>query len=486
MSKYLLILTFLFASFTSFAGGVQANYYYSLFNTAEGNPYIETYIVFFGTTLKPVSQSNNQMAEAEVSMVFTQEGNVKQFNKYSIKSPLVPSGTAIPNFIDQQRISIAPGMYNLEIRIKDLHDSTSKELVFLDVINVEFRKDFIEFSGIQYLENYYPTTNQNILSKSGYDLVPYVHDFFPRTMKKLIIYLEIYHTDLILGNDSSFLLKYGIEKVSDQKFIESFSKTKKYKVQPLIAVIGDFNIDGLPSGNYNFRMDVIDKNNKVLASKRSYFQRSNPQTGISLEEPETIDKLIIENTFIEKVSSPDTLNDYLKSMMPIASDKEKGVILDVVKSTDTTMKRVIFFTFWKSRNHLEPENEWLAYKAKVQYVNKSFGTSIKKGYESDRGRVFLQYGEPNDFQKSDHEPSAYPYEIWHYYTIGNQRNKRFVFYNYMITGNDFVLLHSDVQGEIYDKNWERRLHERNNTMYNHDATNSDGHWGSKAKENFNK
>jgi GWxTD domain-containing protein len=254
----------------------------------------------------------------------------------------------------------------------------------------------------------------------------------------------------------------------------------------LIAIIGDFNIEGLPSGNYHFRLDVIDKNNKVLATKRSYFQRSNPQTGITLDNPETIDKLIIQNTFIEKVSSPDTLNDYLKCLMPIANDKEKGVLLDVIKSADTTMKMVIFFTFWKSRNHLEPENEWLTYRARVQYANKAFGSTIKKGYESDRGRVFLQYGEPNDFQKSNHEPSAYPYEIWHYYTIGNQRNKRFVFYNPMLTGNDFVLLHSDVQGEIYDKNWERRLHERNNTMYDHDATNSDSQWGSKAKENFNK
>ena len=170
MSKYLLILSFLLASYSSFSAGVQANYYYSLFNTSDGNPYIETYIVFFGSSLKGVPQDGNMMAEAEVSMVFTQEGNVKQFNKYTLKSPLVPAGSPIPNFIDQQRISIAPGMYNLEIRIKDVNDPASKELVFLDIINVEFRKDFIEFSGIQYLENYYPTTNQNILSKSGYDL----------------------------------------------------------------------------------------------------------------------------------------------------------------------------------------------------------------------------------------------------------------------------------------------------------------------------
>ena len=486
MLKYLLVLLVFLPCFQVNSANIQANYYYSLFKGADGTPNIETYIVFIGNSMKPIANGEFLQAESEVSMIFTQEGNVKQFNKYNLKSPQIKAGESIPNFLDQQRINIAPGMYNLEIRIKDVNNPDSHELVFLDVINVEFRPDFVEFSGIQYIEKYSETVSQNILSKNGYDFVPYVHDFFPNTMKKLTVYVEVYHTDMVVGNDSTFLIKFGIEKVSGQVFIESFTRVKKYKGLHIIPIIADFNIEGLPSGNYHFRIDVIDKNNKILATKRSYFQRSNPQTEISLESTENLDKLIIENTFIENISSNDTLNEYLKCIFPVANDRERGVLADVIKSNDTLMKQIVFYTFWKSRNHLETENEWLAYKAKVQYVQKSFGSSIKKGYESDRGRVFLQYGEPNDFQKSNHEPSSYPYEIWHYYTIGNQRNKRFVFYNPMISGNDYILLHSDAQGEIYDKNWERRLSERNNPMYNHDAVNSEDQWGSRTKENFDK
>lgn len=486
MIKYLILPVAFFLCTSGFAAGIQANYYYSLFRGPDGKPYLETYIVFIGSSLNTVIAEGQQMAEAEISMIFTQDGNVKQFNKYNLKSPKVKAGEAIPNFIDQQRINIEPGLYNFEIKIRDVNNPEAKELVFVDVINVGFRPDFIEFSGIQYIEKYSETVSQNILSKNGYDLIPYVHDFFPNTMNRLTVYVEIYNTDKVLSADSVFLVKYGIEKVSGQQFIESYTKVKKNAIKPMLAILGDFNIDGLPSGNYHFRIDVVDKNNNIITTKRSYFQRSNPQTGVDIVNFDKLDKMVIDNTFIEEITSSDTLNDYLKCLLPVANDREKGVILDAVKNTDTTMKQVIFYTFWKSRNYLEVENEWLAYKEKVAYVNKAYGSSIKKGYESDRGRVFLQYGEPNNVQKSDFEPSAYPYEIWHYYVIGNQRDKRFVFYNPMLVGDDYQLLHSDAQGEIYDKNWERRLHERNNTMYNPDATNSDEQWGSKAIDNFNK
>ncbi|PKP20014.1 MAG: hypothetical protein CVU05_10010 [Bacteroidetes bacterium HGW-Bacteroidetes-21] len=487
MKKFVVLsVVALLMTLKSLAAEVQVYYYYSLFNDIEKKPYIETYLAFMGSSLKFMDVGEEQQAEVEITMLFTQDGQVKSFNKYNLKSPKMKKGDTPPNFIDQQRIQLAPGIYNFEIRIKDINQPEAKEKVFLDVFTAGIEKGYIGFSGIQYIESYKATETPGIFSKNGFDLFPYVHDFFPASMKKLTVYMEIYNTDTLLANDSVFLVKYGIERVSDLQYVDSYTRIKKMKTSAIIPILAEYNIEGLPSGNYHFRVDVIDKNNKNLATKRSYFQRSNPQGGISIETPENLDGLIIENTFIEKVNSLDTLNDFLKCILPISSDREKSVITDVIKNTDTTMKQVIFYSFWKSRNGLQPEAEWKLYKLKVDYVNKAFSTGIKKGYESDRGRVFLQYGEPNDLQKSNHEPTAYPYEIWQYYTLGNQRNKRFVFYNPMIVGNDFQLLHSDAIGELQDKNWERRLHERNNSMYNNDATQSDDQWGSRAGENFNK
>ena len=46
-----------------------------------------------------------------------------------------------------------------------------------------------------------------------------------------------------------------------------------------------------------------------------------------------------------------------------------------------------------------------------------------------------------------------PYEIWHYYKINQFNNKRFLFYSRESVGVDFVLLHSDMLGEVQNNDW---------------------------------
>jgi hypothetical protein len=121
----------------------------------------------------------------------------------------------------------------------------------------------------------------------------------------------------------------------------------------------------------------------------------------------------------------------------------------------------------------------------VKVVKREFGTSIRRGYQTDRGRVFLQYGPPNNRTASLHEPSAYPYEIWHYYRIGTQNNRRFVFYLPDLVTNDYTLLHSDANGEIIDNQWQLRLHKRDTQTNNFDNNNVNPTYGGRANDLFN-
>ena len=114
-----------------------------------------------------------------------------------------------------------------------------------------------------------------------------------------------------------------------------------------------------------------------------------------------------------------------------------------------------------------------------------FATGIKKGYTTDRGRVFLKYGEPNTRSVFPSEPNAYPYEIWHYYKIDNFSNKRFVFYSPDVVTNDFPLLHSDMPGHINYPQWRVQLHKRTNQPIDMDTEGQGGHYGSRANDYYN-
>jgi GWxTD domain-containing protein len=164
---------------------------------------------------------------------------------------------------------------------------------------------------------------------------------------------------------------------------------------------------------------------------------------------------------------------------------EKSYIDNNIKTADLSLLQRYFLNFWLQRSESAPESAWIEYYKQVIKVNANFGTRIRKGYETDRGRVYLMYGEPNTITEVPHEPAAYPYEIWHYYKVMNQSNRKFIFCNFDLVTNDYELIHSDAIGEIYDINWKMKLLKRNFTTNSLDEQKPDFGWGSKVDDYFN-
>lgn len=88
----------------------------------------------------------------------------------------------------------------------------------------------------------------------------------------------------------------------------------------------------------------------------------------------------------------------------------------------------LFRDFWKRRDPSAgtDENELMdEYYRRVEYSNTHFSTN-RDGWEVDRGRIFVLYGEPTDIERHPFEPGSRPYEIWFYSNLG----RRFVFVDY--------------------------------------------------------
>ena len=73
---------------------------------------------------------------------------------------------------------------------------------------------------------------------------------------------------------------------------------------------------------------------------------------------------------------------------------------------DDTAKRKFFYSFWYNHNNVEPQKAWEDYKIQVKRIDRLFGTKIRKGYQTDRGRVYLKYGAPNNLIDRPNEPST--------------------------------------------------------------------------------
>jgi GWxTD domain-containing protein len=412
----------------------------------------------------------------EVAMIFSKDTVVVAFDKYELLSPEVADTSNIDfNFLDQQRFSLPDGIYDFEIQIRDIN-SDKPPFVNIQTIEIDFPKDEISISGIELIESYSKTTEENILSKSGFDLVPYVYNFYPDRINTLRFYAEVYNTSEILGNDGMYLLSYFIENYENQQRQTDYVRFKRETASPVTVLFSDFDITELPSGNYYIVIEARDRENKILASNKLFFQRSNPDVEADYKN---LDQTLVENSFVAQITDMDTLKEYIHSLAPISTDMEQNFVKYQVDQPTATLELMqrYFLSFWLNRDNLKPEYAWREYLSAVELVQEQFGypgKKGKKGYETDMGRTFLKYGPPNTITDRPFDASssgmtinnggtpsagkgAVPYQIWHYYTLDNQRNKKFVFANLNPSTFDYTVIHSNVQGEIQNANWQDEL-----------------------------
>jgi len=479
--SYLLLIALLCCLTSLQAKNIRAYLNYTIFNLPEKGPYIETYLSVSGSSvIYQMKEPGKFQGTIEVTFVFRQQDEIKEFDKYQLLSPEVSDTASIDfNFLDQQRYFIPEGDYDMEIIISDVN-AGKKPFNAIQPVSIKFEMEAMCFSGIQLVENVTYSDKQNILTKGGYDLVPMVYNFYPESFTKLIYYTEIYNSDKIIGLGEKFLVTSQIRSFETSNPMKDFVSYKRMDTKPVVPILNEYDISKLPSGNYELVIEARDKKNELIASNVLFFQRSNPNIQFNMADLAAID---INATFANRITSLDTLREYVQCLAPIATEIEKTFIYRQSKDADLITNQQFFYNFWTTRDLYNPELAWKNYYDLVVIVNSAYKTQIQKGYETDRGRVYLKYGPPNIISESYNEPSSYPFEIWHYYELGtNQRNKKFVFYTTDLITNNFKLLHSDAIGEISNYKWQVFLNSRWYDPYNIDEGQVPNIYGSEADD----
>jgi GWxTD domain-containing protein len=170
--------------------------------------------------------------------------------------------------------------------------------------------------------------------------------------------------------------------------------------------------------------------------------------------------MVLNPAFQESIPS-DSVSYYLESLIPIAKPGEIRTLIDILKKNDSTQMRQHLQAFWYQTAGAKAYEQWIKYKSQVQSVEQHYANNYMEGFETDRGRVYLKYGQPNSVVVKESSPSEYPYEIWTYDKIGIYSNRRFVFYNPDLVTNNHRLLHSDMVGELRNPAWQQILVRRN-------------------------
>jgi GWxTD domain-containing protein len=409
------------------------------------------------------------------------DGKIIDFQKIVLENKGATARELYNDPLHQHRFFVENGAYEYEVEIVDLFNDSAKKITYKKEFKLEFNNG-IAISDIELLDSFWKSDETSETSKSGFEMVPLVSDYFSPDFDKIAYYFEIYNTDKEFGEDSKYVLQHFIESYERGVIAGSFNKLSKEKSKPVNATLNIFEIGTLPTGNYNLVVQVKNRENQVVTEKKLRFQRLNLLNDIN---PENLKDVNLAGQFTDRLSL-DSLDEYIYCLRPISTMIEKKIADGQLDGMTDTLKLQYIYSFWYNRNTLTPEKDWNAYKFQVKQVQLKFGTRIKKGYETDRGRIFLKYGAPNTVHDQRSEANSYPYQIWHYYKIGKFNDKRFVFYDRDLVTNDYQLLHSDLIGEIQNFHWKIDLKRRSTRGGNVDDANPDSEFGDRTDDLFYK
>lgn len=420
-------------------------------NEGKDQPYIEFYFDFDGTSLKSFTENQSQFIGAEILITLIKNDQIIGYKKIKALFPWNSQEDQRQNCSAIERIAAENGNIQIEIEMMDLGLTDQKKSILKDEIQVINLNKGAFVSDIIWVKASIPTKEPNAFTKGAVDILPLISDTRFSEENEIEFYAELYNTDLYFLQEP-FIVQYSIFDLKSN-MIPGLSRIKRESAKSVIPVLGKLDISKLNAGEYVFKLEIKDKSNQMVASKeRRFFRKTDLDSG-TLSPP-------IDLTFVQQFQDSLLLIEHIRSLSPIAQGNEKSIIIDVLPAYNLRQMQGFMYQFWYKRNPISPELAWTDYKKEVAACNKEFGTAIKKGWETDRGRVYLQYGKPSTRVVRNNDPDYWPFEIWHYYqTNNNLHNKRLLFYNTSLNG-DFELLHSDIPNEITNFDWKNLVRSR--------------------------
>jgi GWxTD domain-containing protein len=449
MRGIILILAFLITSVTvriSYASandGVSMSLDFARFRYDQNNTYLEIYYLVNYESKDSLNDSKNMWLEFVLTDI--QKDSVVASSSQEVTLQSSRSGDdGSPSVKGSLVKAVLPtGQYSLQMIRLDENKNQKLDSIQYEFKAPEFRKDKIAVSDLELGSRIITRSNnkEGVFYKNTMEVFPNPTHVFGKDNPMLFYYIELYN----LQNKQvpgDLEVQAVVSDHAGQIRLEKSYKRKRGHESTV--EYGQFNITKLESGLYTLIFAVVDSTSDYSVYTRSNFYINNPDVMLVSDEGH-------EETFSESEFSdlPEyELNERFKSVTYIASKNE----MDVYKRLDTPeSKRKFLYEFWRDEQRRDLKDK---YYQRVDMANELYAYSNREGWQSDRGRIYVVYGEPDRILKKPHNPDDIPYEVWYYYDL--EGGVKFLFGDETGFG-EYILMNSTKRGEIHDPKYDEIL-----------------------------
>ena len=328
--------------------------------------------------------------------------------------------------LGQFKVYFNPGRYRITLDLIDIN--TGKKITESEIFSIDSLKNNLSLSDIELASLIEEDTTDGQFTKNGVKVVPNPSGIFGEGRNMLYFYIEVYNLKDVV---SPYSINYNLLD-ENGTLVTTIGPKEKEKRDKTDIDIGALNLIAFKPGFYSLKIEV--KDGEEVASSIRDFQIHR----------------IIESEKEEPPLFTDEEKKYYTRIEYIASAKE----LSYYNKLSDTGKVGFLKRFWLARdiNPATPENEGLdEFINRINYVNEKYSTAFKEGYYTDRGRIHIRYGVPEEIEPHQFDIGYKPFEIWEYYSYGGYR---FVFSDLEGDGG-YKLVVSSTPKEPTMANWQK-------------------------------
>jgi len=415
------------------------------FQQKGGLVYLEVYLMVQRDALKFIGAPQGYQAEVGITLNLHSPDTLLSTTSWQV----VDKVTRLEEITPRQKLpdiaifpQLAPGKYRIEGQVRDLHaDTTYVKNLELDL--KAFCDTLLCISDIELATRLEKTTARSKFWKNGFQVVPNPERLYGPSMPMLYYYAEIYNLQDTTG---AFLVDRMILD-SEHKEVKRLPQKSHKKVGRSAVEVDGISTASLESGTYFLKIQVEDQDADTSASRETKFfvfrtedftARAVARKAVPAPDEQAINSLTDQQ-----------LDDALEELKYLLDDAQWRSL----DALNTEGKRQFLIRFWRERdpNPATPVNEFkVAFEQRKAYADQKYAFLDREGWKTDRGRIYILYGPPDDIEFHAHELDTRPYEIWHYDSI--EGGVIFVFVDRNNFG-DYRLLHSTKNGELYRPNW---------------------------------
>lgn len=337
---------------------------------------------------------------------------------------------------------LSPGRYTAEFEVEDVisekKGKTTKELLVRD-----YSSDGLGLSDIEMSYRAEEADEVSKFTKGTREMLLNSTGFFNVDEMMLYFYGEIYGLTTSAMDSSKYKLNYSVFDTNGNLVADFGDQVEENKGKTGVIMAG-INISAIPVGEYLFRLSAQDLQAKSEAevNKKFFVFKAGP-----VSEP-----VSSESTLTEEEAK-----NARKEIAYIALPSE----LKLYDELDLRGKTEFLKKFWKDRDASPetPENEFkIEHYRRWNYVNEYFSrtSESKDGWNTDMGRTYIKYGEPDEIERHPSSRDVPPYEKWSYNNL--QGGVYFIFVELEGYGT-YTLVHSTAKNEIKDLRWLEKIGE---------------------------